>query len=558
MGVFTRVDEGKSNPLPAKYSAHRSLTAAAVRVNIRDTAQVEQMVRRRNNAKWQEDAWAYYDMIGELKYAFRLFSNVLSRVRLVPGYVVDENAAPNVLQDCDEMDEFSKQAVYRAMRRAFGATAQAEILRKATINLLVVGECYLVQLPKVFGVREEEQWRILSISELMTKDKRHYFKSARDQQQKDWELLPESTFVGRIWSEHAQYSDEADSAMRALIGDCDDLFLYTRAARASARSRLNAGALFVPSGMSVSTDSPTDFPDDIPYDPDIPTEAEDPEEDLFEEELIDAMTAPIGDESAASSVVPFLIRGEREDGAAIKHIKFERPFDPQIAQRAERALERILQGIDLPKDIVTGLANIKYSNAVQIEESLYTAHIEPVVLFLCDAFRVVYLVPALEAEGLDPDIIRNIVVWYDPSAVMTAPDKSNAANLGFDKYNLSGAAWRRYNGFSEADAPDGNEIAQRMAISRGQLNDGITEQLLRTIMPEILDAARSQALAQSPTGPMSPGLQEALGGEPVPGAQPPPEPGETAPAAAPSTTGPDGLPPIVSGGSNDSTTVSGT
>lgn len=543
MGVFIRDEQvpGRSSPAPARYSVHRPLTAAAVRLNVADKSQVEQINRRHANSSWQTDAWEYYDLIGEVKYAFRLFSNVLSRVRLTAGYIDDEDSPPSALRDVDAIDDKTKAAVNKAMKRAFGATSQAEILRRAAINLLVAGECYLVQLPAKYGVREQEQWKILSIDELVFKNDKAWYKQSRSAPQSQWEELPNGTFKGRIWSEHARYADEADSSMRALISDCDDLFLYTRAGRGAARSRLNAGAFFVPDTMSVSADEPTDFPDDIPLDPEVFAEFEEPDDDTFEQEMFDHFSAPIADESAASSVVPFLIRGTREDGAALRHIKFDRPFDVEISKRADRALERILQGIDLPKDIVTGLANIKYSNAIQIEESFYTAHIEPVVLLLCDAFRAVYLIPALEAAGVDPSLMDNIVIWYDPSAIMTAPDKSNAANVGHDKYTLSDEAWRRANGFAETDAPSGEEIAMRIAIARGSLNDALTEQLFRMLMPAVMDAARAQSVQNSPTGPMSPALQEALN----PGATPPPEPGGAPPAG-----GSGGLPPIVNGGSD--------
>lgn len=545
MGVFIRDEQvpGRSSPTPARYSAHRPLTAAAVRLNVADKSQVEQITKRRAGSTWQTDAWEYYDLIGEVKYAFRLFSNVLSRIRLTAGYIDDEDSPPSALRDVDAIDDKTKAAVNRAMRRAFGATSQSEILRRAAINLLVAGECYLVQLPPVYGLRDQEQWKILSVDELVFKDNSAWYKPSRSAPQNQWERLPDGTFKGRIWSPHARFADEADSSMRALISDCDDLFLYTRAGRGAARSRLNAGAFFVPDTMSVSADEPTDFPDDIPLDPEVFAEFEDPDDDRFEQEMFDHFSAPIADESAASSVVPFLIRGTREDGAALRHIKFDRPFDVEISKRADRALERILQGIDLPKDIVTGLANIKYSNAIQIEESFYTAHIEPVVLLLCDAFRAVYLIPALEADGVDPSLLDNIVIWYDPSAIMTAPDKSNAANVGYDKYALSAEAWRRANGFAETDAPDGQEIAQRIAISRGNLNDALTETLFRTLMPEIMDQARAQAIQNSPTGPMSPEIQQAL----QPGATPPPDPGATSPS------GDSGLPPIVEPGSDGPT-----
>lgn len=535
MGLFTRAPEPTK---PREYSAHRAITGAAVRINLTEKSQADQINRRRTANSWQDDAWEYYDLVGEVKYGFNLFANVLSRIRLIPAIIVDEDSAPVHIKDTD-LDESVKCAVTKAMRRVFSSTNQSQILRKAAINFLVAGECYLVCMPAKFGVRDKEQWKIVSINELINRNGKYYVKSGQLHQQSDWEEIPSTQFVGRVWQEHPRYSDDADSSMKALVELCDDLFLYTRAARSSARSRLNAGVFFVPDEMSVSADGITDLPDDLNIDADDIPMNDDPEEDLFEQEMIDHFTTPVADEASAAGVVPFIVRGPADLGEKLKHIKFDRPFDAEIAKRAERTLERILQGIDLPKDIVTGLANIKYSNAVQIEESLYTSHVEPRILMLCDAFRAVYLEPALVAAGVDPDIAENIVIWYDPSPIMTAPDKSNAANVAYDKYELSGEALRRYNGFTEADKPSDDELARRLGIARGTLDEATTTAILRTFMADILDAARAQSLAQNPAGPYSQGLNEALGGQPGAAPQPPPEPGGAAPG---------GLPPIVDGG----------
>src|SRR5690606_40504721 len=125
-----------------------------------------------------------------------------------------------------------------------------------------------------------------------------------------------------------------------------------------------------------------------------------------------AMSTPIEDETSAASVVPLLVRGPAELGKDLKHITFSRPFDEQMVHRADRVLDRILQGLDVPKDTVTGLANVKYSNAVQIDESLYKAHIEPMLLLLADAFTVVYLRPALIKDGWSQADVSRVAVWY--------------------------------------------------------------------------------------------------------------------------------------------------
>jgi len=209
------------------------------------------------------------------------------------------------------------------------------------------------------------------------------------------------------------------------------------------------------------------------------------------------MTTPIKDEDSASAVVPLIIRGPAELGDKIKQFKFERSFDPALAQRADRVLERIMQGLDVPKDIVTGLANVKYSNALQIDESLYKAHIEPLMLLIVDALTVMYLRPYLVANGYSEQEVKNVCIWYDPSLVATRNDRAADADMGFDKMAVSYDAWRRAHGFSETDAPDPTEYALRLIMSKGMVSPELTESMLGAVAPELMGKIRAQNMQQS-------------------------------------------------------------
>jgi hypothetical protein len=221
------------------------------------------------------------------------------------------------------------------------------------------------------------------------------------------------------------------------------------------------------------------------------------------------MTTPIRDEESASAVVPLIIRGPAELGDKIKQFKFERSFDPALAQRADRVLERILQGLDVPKDVVTGLANVKYSNALQIDEALYKAHIEPLMLLIADALTIVYLRPYLVAQGFSPTEVEKIVIWYDPSAVATRNDRAADADSGFDRGAVSLQTWRRAHGFSEADAPTPTELAIRMLSERGAITPELTEAMLNSIAPELMGAVK-QAQQEASVGPLPPEVEQIL------------------------------------------------
>jgi hypothetical protein len=196
-----------------------------------------------------------------------------------------------------------------------------------------------------------------------------------------------------------------------------------------------------------------------------------------------------------------------------------------------------MQGLDVPKDIVTGLANVKYSNATQIDESLYKAHIEPLMLLIADALTIVYLRPYLISIGYSESEVNRIVIWYDPSQVTTRNDRAADADAGFNNLAVSYDTWRRAHGFSDNDAPSPMELALRLVITKGAITPELTEAMLAAVAPEVMEKVRGIAQENS-VAPVPPEIQQLLtGGQPPaapaePGAEPA-APAAPAPAAAP-------------------------
>jgi hypothetical protein len=486
---------------------------------LNDKGEADQFKARRtaSSSAWQGEAWEYYDAIGEVKYAFNLVASVVSRIRLYAAVIDNPAETPVAVRNTDSIDQRLANAAERALARldsAYGG--QAGMLRDAALNISVTGECYLVQMPARPGSGIPESWDIRSTDEVQIDAKNNYTIAGRRdlagpegaRNGKGIVSLPGNAFVGRIWRAHPRFSDEADSSLRGLLDLCAELLLLNRTFRATARSRLNAGALYLPDGLSVAASADPDYPYDESSDlnPGLtPEEAA----DEFEDQLIDAMTTPIRDEDSASAVVPLIIRGPAELGDAIKQFKFERSFDPALAQRADRVLERILQGLDVPKDIVTGLANVKYSNALQIDESLYKAHIEPLMLLIADALTVVYLRPYLIANGFSAADVERLVIWYDPSMVATRNDRAADADSGFDRMAVSFDTWRRAHGFNEHDAPTPNEIALRLMFEKGVISPELTESMLKLIAPDVINGA-TQAQQATSVAPIPPEVQQIL------------------------------------------------
>lgn len=539
MGIFSR-NQDATPAQSAPYNAYRGLTAAAAPVRVNNKAEYEQFKARRSatSSSWQDEAWEYYDAIGEIKYAFNLVAAVISRIRIHPAAIESADASPVTLSESTSVDARLAAAAERAVARLSSAYGgQPGLLRDAALNLSVAGECYLVQVPERLGSGQAESWDIRSVDEVIADSRGGLSVIGRREQANGGgttnginapQRLPDQAFVGRIWRSHPRYSDESDSSLRGLLDLCAELLLLNRTFRATEKSRLNAGALYLPDGLSVAAQGdpnlPVDGADEMIDAPGLTAEEA---EDEFEEQLIDAMTTPIRDEDSASAVVPLIIRGPAELGEKIKQFKFERSFDEAFTARSDRVLERIMQGLDIPKDVITGLANVKYSNAVQIDESLYKTHIEPLMLLIVDSLTVVYLRPYLIANGFAPEDVKKIVIWYDPSSVATRNDRATDADEGFDRGAISYETWRKAHGFSDADAPSPEEVALRLVVEHGSITPEFTEAVLKALAPDLMKAVHDTQQANS-VGPIPSDVQSVLdGGQPQ--EQPPAI--ESAPAA---------------------------
>jgi len=508
VGLFSRNGGSDERAKPAVYNAPRAITASAARIDVKNKSELEAVKRRLTSSAWQGDAWDFYDLIGEIQFSANLIANVASRIRLFPAWITGADTAPSNIFDIKDDEHVSdelKQAAVETLRKLeTGAGGIPGILREAALNLFVAGECYLVKEPALpgesFGV---ERWQIRSVREIMIEGSgpktEVKIKPARDSKATEYITLGAygDLHFGRIWRNHPAYSAEADSSMRPQLENCDMLLLYDRAKRGIVRSRLNAGILFLPDGLANAAADDGEGPFTEDQDPTQMAPLSDGSEQELEEDIMDSLATPITDETAPSAVVPFILRGPAAEGAAIRHITFERKFDPQISADAERILERILAGLDLPKDVVSGVGSAKYANAVVIEESLYKAHIEPLILTIVDALTALLMRPVLKSLGFTDEQISRVTIWYDPSAITTKLDKATAASQGYEMGIISEETWRRSNGFSDSDAPTGLEKIQRMAQTKGIINDAVVEAALRTIAPELFDRVREASQEQT-------------------------------------------------------------
>jgi len=500
--LLSVTDAGRLTRLP--FGAPRAIQGSAERLSTGPASKnTANRVDKRQPSAWQTQAWQAFEAIGEVHYAVSLLGAVMSRVRLYIGVVTHADQPPShiddyleTLREADPTPQDSRTAdtLTEARHLLSQLTAntpggEGGLLRQIGINLSVPGELYLCNTAP-------GRWEVASTDELVRHpDGTYALRLARDSQSAGTQSrarqgdqpLPANAFVARIWRSHPRYSREPDSSLLGVLDSCEQLILLQQTLRSITRSRMGAGLVFIPEGIATSLNV-----DGTP--------------DQVEEAIVRAAMTAVEDEASSDTVVPLVLKGPAELGKEIRWIPYGRPVEDQLVTLIDRTLERIMQGLDIPKDVVAGLANVRYSNAIVIDDNLYRSHIEPLVLLATDALTSVYLRPAL-IRSTDPDpqalanpdhLINRIVVWADTSAVVTRPDRSQAANEGFDKRILSAAAWRDARGFADADAPSPEELLQRTVLDRGQIPPDLVQTLLELVAPAFFNELQRGTAEQLP------------------------------------------------------------
>lgn len=438
-----------------------ALTASGVRVRAKNGDALRRLVQ-----PWQARAFAYYDMLGEIKYASQFYARGLSQLRLYPA-VKDENGDLVEVTEKDGPD--AKVAVEALARIQDPGGGQSGLLSAYGRLMFLVGEALLFVSNDEEG---DEQWEMLSTDEIRIMGNNvqrvkapsmnaEEYKEPSEDDDGNWEDLSDKEAVAyRLWQRHPRYSMLADSTMQGVLDLCEELVLLTQSVRARTRSRLaGAGIMFLD--------------DRIDPAPPKPTGDEDPEEDIFLSDLTEAMTAPIADEGAASAVVPMVVRATVPDNMSMKdlvyHLEIVDPMQlyPETGLRYE-LIKRIAIGLDMPPEILMGLGDSNHWSAWQVDEQTWKGHLQPKAQQFVDDLTSSYFRPQLKQDGVQD--YKDFSVAYDATAIINHPDRTKDAKDLHEKMAISDHALREAGGFDDDDAiQDEDEWTRRIGV---KVNDG--------------------------------------------------------------------------------------
>jgi len=407
--------------------------------------------------KWQEDAWRFFDEVGELRFGVSWIANALSRVNL--GAAMQPLATGDEPTLIDYEDERSTPLQRRAVEIvdtiSGGSSGQGQMLYSFGIQLSVAGLAWLIIEPDLDDPEDDafQTWAVYSSSEVRAATHGEGIEIRVGT--REWRPVHPNAVVVKVWKKHPQRQYDPDSPTHGVLSVLREIVMLQQHIQASAQSRLaGAGILAVPSeavfppgqGQSSQGGNAENYNDD----------------DQFVETLIDSMVTPISDRGSAAAVVPLVIKVPGEYVDKITHIKFDTPFDDRVLELMDGAIKRLALGLDIPPEILTGTSGMNHWGAWQVAEEAITLHIEPLAEMVVHALTIGYFRPALLAEGYDREEVDELMVWYDTSDLRTRPDRSGAAVEAYDRYELSGEAMLRELGLGVDDAPTEDEKRLRL------------------------------------------------------------------------------------------------
>ena len=520
---FVRQLEGREQAIAAaaalRHAAARTaataggqaLRASAQRIDPKDPAAGRSAERRRTKSAWQADAWDYYDNVPEMGFGGRFFGNNLSKLRLFAGYVVTPGQPPVPVDATDPdgvpyLSEATQLAAAAALARIESQQGgHAELLRDYGINLWVAGECTLLALPDEASPTGEA-WNIYSSDELVRRGSKWLVRTEPGQQDGDATTVPDDAPMYRLWVQHPRWSALPDSPTRRVLEVCDELMLLTRSIRAGATSRIPRGVFVVPEG---ALKGPAD----------VTTEAEGDGEALADptvQALVDHFVTGISEPGSASAIAPYVLAVPDELVDSVKYLEVGSVFSADEARTRDELIRRLANGVDLPPEILLGLADVNHWTAWQIDEQTFKSYLEPYAQNFVLSLTWAYYRPALKAAGItEPE---RFVIWYDETELVGHGDMGAAADTGAAAGYIGESAWRRYRGFAEADAPTPEEDERRLALQRGAIDSTTTVALLEAL--GILTATGAGAIPAASTEVALPEATVAPEAETTPG---PPE-----------------------------------
>ena len=392
-----------------------SITSAANRVL--------QPTQQRSPGRSAEDLYALRSQLGQIRAALKFKSMAATKVE----YYVARQTEPGI--DPERVEDDRTTEAYERLRGLTGGFP--EFVGEFVEHADIAGEAYLLGWGEgdSDAILMKDNWDVASPVEYDEARRQGYM-------QKSAASIPpilDTTYALRVWRQDAMRRQDADSPLRAVQAECQQYLLFRGMLTSMGQSRLVAPII--------------DYPDDWTLPGSNPEGS-----DRLMDQLFAAMEASISDIESPSRVVPITLRRPAESNGSINVTDITRDMPAWVSELMDRILRQIATGLDLPADILLGLADVNHWNAWLSEDSAKLDYVDPLILLILDSLTHGYLHPVLTEMGV-PDA-ESYMFWRDYSDLIARSVGTEDAVALYDRGIISADATRRVVGFTEADAPE--------------------------------------------------------------------------------------------------------
>ena len=395
----------------------------------------------KTSQSWQREAWAVYDCVPEVKFSAEFIGANLSKARFRLA-----KSDGTRLVEAPEIVRFEEPVLNELFltNSAGGGHSIAQMVRVVAINLVIAGEIWLIKSHDERGFKVIPCDIIERRGDSLGVSGNSGFKAFRS-----------DDVVIRIYRPHPKNPDLATSNLASCLPQAKNLVMLDKLIAATAKSNMANGIFLVPTEI--------DF---IPENP----------EDTLTDVLYDHLTEPINDLDSAASVAPMVIEAASEYLDDFEHFTFNRDFDEHLTELRKQEIERIARGLDLPTELVLGIANLNHWATFSLSNSFIRSHAIPMLQLIADALTTKILHPTLQ-KGNVADY-QKYCVTFDETSLVTQPNKTANAIDAYKLGALSPEALLKYLGFNPDDIadivadPGTPRTSEGVQTDRGDITEG--------------------------------------------------------------------------------------
>lgn len=449
---------------------------------------------------WQNQAWQYYDLIGELRFGVTWKANALSRVNLICAIPPEVQGDEPIPVDLDTHPQFAR-AVELVAQIAGGVSGQGQLLAGAAKQLTVPGVGYI--LAKADASTDSfSTWAVLSNDEC--KKENDGTLSVTDAESGEWTPLSPNDILIKLWAAHPRRRHLPDSPVHGVLSSLAEIHLITQRIAADAASRLIGAGLLI-------------LPEEAEFAPGQESVTGGNEADTFTETFVKVTQIAIGDQESPAAKTPIIVKMPGEWVKDVQFLTFYSDFDVNLDPLRLAAIKRVALGLDMPPEALLGMGDSNHWSAWQIAEEAITMQIEPMAETVCHALTVGWLIPALQGESdvnnpFDPG---SVMVWYDTSDLAARPDLSKQASEAHLRNTITDAAYLGYQGLDASDVLAEQDRAKAILLGIAETNPTLAPAILAYLglIPQAVADAMMSSSAPAPGGS---GPGGAPGGAPAP------------------------------------------